>query len=79
MDLGYLAWAFRRSLIVTLLYVIACLVGWLLVGDGSGWGALAVSSLTWIMFFSVYVNDPRIEEAHYIETRGHEEERDSPR
>lgn len=43
MDLHYLGWVIKRSLVVTLLYVIACLVIWLLLGARNGWVALGIS------------------------------------
>ncbi|MCT8191241.1 hypothetical protein ALQ08_01439 [Pseudomonas syringae pv. delphinii] len=73
MNVDYFAWVFRRSLVVTLLYVIACLVGWLLFGVGNGWSAIVVSSLTWVMFFWLYAKDPRTERTHYNETRERDE------
>lgn len=69
MDLDYLAWVFRRSLVVTLLYIIANLVCWLLAGEDVGWGGIVISCLTWVMFFWVYAKDPRTERTHYNETR----------
>ncbi len=69
MELHYLAWAFRRSLVVTLLYVIACLALWILLGQRSGWIALAISMATWAMYFSVYVKDPRTDQRYYNEHR----------
>lgn len=69
MDTGYLGWAFKRSLVVTLLYVIACLVIWQLLGSASGWIAFVISAVTWAMYFAVYVKDPRTDKRYYHETR----------
>lgn len=60
MDLRYLAWVFKGTLVVTLLYVIACLVIWMLLGSQKGWIALVMSVATWLMFFSIHAKDHRV-------------------
>lgn len=69
MDHHYLAWIFKRTLVVTLLYVIVCLVIWMLLGAQNGWGALGISVATWLMFFSVYAKDHRVDQRYYNEHR----------
>jgi len=69
MDLHYLLWAFKRFLVVTLLYVIACLVVWILLGKRSGWIVLTISVATWAMYFSVYVKDWRTDQRYYNDHR----------
>jgi hypothetical protein len=69
MDISYLVWAFKRSSVVTLLYSIACWVIWQLLGSASGWIAFVLSAVTWVMYFSVYVKDPRTDKRYYHETR----------
>ncbi|HBO2102307.1 hypothetical protein [Pseudomonas aeruginosa] len=69
MDLRYLAWVFKGTLVVTLLYVIACLVIWMLLGSQKGWIALVMSVATWLMFFSIHAKDHRVEQRYYNEHR----------
>jgi len=69
MDLDYSSWAFKRSLTVTLLYVIACLLIYMALGYAGGWIAFVISVVTWVMYFSVYVKDPRTDRRYYLETR----------
>lgn len=69
MDLHYLAWVFKRTLVVTLLYIIACLVIWMLLGARNGWAALGISVATWLMYFSVHAKDHRVDQRYYNEHR----------
>ncbi|QXG29544.1 hypothetical protein [Pseudomonas viridiflava] len=69
MYLDYLLWAFKRSLNVTLIYVIACLAIWIFLGLPSGWIVLAISVATWVLYFSVYVKDRRTDQRYYNEHR----------
>lgn len=69
MDTGYLGWAFKRSRVVTLLYVIACLLIWQLLGSANGCFAFVISAVTWAMYFAVYVKDHRTDKRYYQETR----------
>lgn len=50
MDLRNLAWVFKGTLVVTLLYAIACLVIWMLLGSQKGWISLCISGATGLMF-----------------------------
>lgn len=69
MDLHYLAWVFKRTLVVTLLYVVACLVIWMLLGARNGWVALGISVPTWLVYISVHAKDHRVEQRYYKEHR----------
>ncbi len=69
MDLHYLAWVFKGTLVVTLLYVIGCLVIWMLLGALNGWVALGISVATWLMYFSVHAKDHRVAQRYYNEHR----------
>lgn len=69
MDLHYLAWVFKRTLVVTLLYVTACLIIWMLLGARNGWIALGISVATWLVYFSVHAKDQRVNQCYYNEYR----------
>lgn len=69
MDCHYLAWVFKRTVVPTLIYVIACLVIWLLLGGRDGWIALAISVSAWVIFFLVHSKDPRTDQSYYKEHR----------
>jgi len=69
MDRHYLAWAFRRSIIATLLYVIVCLLIWIALGARDGIAAITIAALTWGMYFSVYIKDRRIQQRYYLENK----------
>lgn len=69
MDFHYLAWVFKRTLVVTLLYVIACLVIWMLLGARNGWIALVISVAIWLVYFSVHAKDHWVDQCYYNEHR----------
>lgn len=69
MDINYLAWVFKRTLVVSLLYVIACLATWMFFGARSGWVSLGISVATWLMFFSVHAKDHKVNQRYYSEHR----------
>lgn len=69
MDYHYLAWVFKRTMVVTLLYVIACLVIWMLLGARNGWVALGISVAIWLVYFLVHTKDHRVEQLYYNEHR----------
>ncbi|WP_409286827.1 hypothetical protein [Pseudomonas guariconensis] len=69
MDFDFLSWAFKRSLVATLLYTVACLVLWIVTGAQAGWAALFGGGATWAVLFSVYVSDPKTGYRYFNETR----------
>lgn len=69
MDWSYLGWAFRRTIVITLLLIIACLVVWILQELRGGGGILFVWGVTWALLFSVYVKDPKTRRIYDEQTR----------
>tara|TARA_R110001592_G_scaffold47952_5_gene151531 strand:+ start:4815 stop:5048 length:234 start_codon:yes stop_codon:yes gene_type:complete len=73
MTFDYLWWCFKRTVVMTLLYTIACLIGWIAQDLRGGWQVLVVSGATWAIFFSVYVKDSKTDLAYYEECIRNEE------
>lgn len=69
MDLRYLAWVFKQTLVVTLLYVIVSLAIWMLLGARNGWVVLGTSVATWLMYFSIHAKDHRVDQRYFNEHR----------
>lgn len=69
MDWNYLGWAFRRTIVITLLLIVACLVVWIMRELRGGGEILFVWGVTWSLLFAVYVKDPKTMRIYDEETR----------
>ena len=75
MNIKYILWTFQSTLKITAIFFAISLTAWLLSSDYHDiWGFLLII-LSWVLYFTIHVKDPKTERKYYFDVTKPEQDR----